>query len=124
MKITKEKLKRTIQEELIAVLEGDVGTPVPGRHFGDAGPATGPDGRVAPMSPAIEQALALLEDIDDELMMMGGDTKGYRPRLDSPPLSHEQKYAMESANEMRTQIQKVISLLSQEGQTTFSSNDL
>jgi hypothetical protein len=56
-------------------------------------------------------ALELLEEVESDLMIMGGDTKGYRPRLDSPPLSHPEKAAMERANEMRDTIQQVIMIL-------------
>ena len=64
---------------------------------------------------ALSDVYGILEDLEHELMIMGGDTKGYRPRLDSPPLTHEQKYAMETANEMRMQILRAMDLLESMG---------
>ena len=96
MKITKRQLKRIIKEEKFRILQEqpEILGALPGP----------PDSRLA-------DVLEILEDLESDLMIMGGDTKGYRPRLDSPPLTHAQRYAMETANEMREQVLKAIMIL-------------
>ena len=89
MKITKRQLRRIIKEQAIDYEARD--------------------------KKALSDVYEILVDIDSELMIRGGDTKGYRPRLDSPPLTSDQRYAMEHANEMREQILKAIDLLESMG---------
>ena len=101
MKITKRQLKRIIKEEKAKLLrEQTMGDPIDYESRDKK---------------ALSDVYEILQDVESELMMMGGDTKGYRPRLDSPPLTHEQKYAMEMANEMRVQILKAMNLLESTG---------
>ena len=101
MKITKRQLKRIIKEEKAKLLrEAPMGNPIDYE---------------ARDKKALSDVYDILIDLESELMIMGGDTKGYRPRLDSPPLTHEQKYAMETANEMRAEVLKALGLLESMG---------
>ena len=101
MKITKRQLKRIIKEEKAKLLrEQAMGDPIDYE---------------ARDKKALSDVYEILQDLESELMIRGGDTKGYRPRLDSPPLTHEQRYAMETANEMREQILKAMDLLESMG---------
>ena len=98
MRITKRQLRRIIKEEKDTLLR-----------------EAGPIDYKARDKKALSDVYEILEDLEHQLMISGGDTKGYRPRLDSPPLTHEQRYAMETANEMRAQILRAMDLLESMG---------
>jgi len=95
-RITKKRLRRIIKEEQrrLVLEQPEILGALP-----------------EPPDPRLADVILELQDIEETLMIMGGPTTGYRPRLDSPPLTGEQKYAMNMANEMREQVQKAIDIL-------------
>ena len=103
MKITKRQLRRIIKEEKARIMTEQPN--IDRRDHPGFGEAAERDSELG-------LALELLEEVESDLMIMGGDTKGYRPRLDSPPLSVAEKAAMEGANEMRETVLQVIKILS------------
>ena len=116
MKITKRQLKRIIKEEKRKLLrEVTPSEREEALRLNAIDVGTGGIDYEARDKKALSDVYEILQDLEHELMIMGGDTKGYRPRLDSPPLTHEQKYAMETANEMREQILKAMDLLESMG---------
>ena len=107
MKITKRQLRRIIKEEKARLLQE--------MKPADMSMQDAADYYEARDKKALSDVYDILQDLESELMMMGGDTKGYRPRLDSPPLTTQEKITMETANEMREMVLRAIDLLESTG---------